>query len=646
MKKIVFIAILALSVLTMSACVNRRNQAPVFEGVNENPTIQLGEAYDPLDGVTAKDTEDGDLTSDITVSGFLPEDVNIGGTLVITLSVTDSDGETTTATINLTVEVEGEAPVLSGIIAEQTFYIGSGTFNPLLGVTATDAVDGNLTDVIEVIGTFLLDATGVYTITIRVTNSLNIRTSATITLTVKNSEIPTTLTSSPIEITMWHAMGQANQELMQKYADSFMVIHPNITVNIPAGVGGYDVLKSNMINAITAGEMPNMVQGYPDHVAEYLNGRAVLSLNPFINSDVWGFPATGQGSLDDIIESYREENTQYDLEGTFYSLPFNKSTEVMIYNATAWEAATGNTTPPTTWQEIIAAAPALETYGQDLAEARVRAENPGMASAELNILIQAAKDQIVPAAYSSTGNAFITFTRQWGGQYTGIDMNTLAGQFLWNDNTNTTAAMQFLYDHRDILTLPEFWNQTFTSTPFKAQMTFVTISSSAGIRHNIPPVDPSTGEAIFELGVAPIPYNADRPDDRQVIQQGTNVSLMQTGTAQEQLASWLFLKHLINFENTIDWAINTGYLPVRESAYNSVKYQEFLNNPTSNQYNFSLAANAAYLQRNFMFFDPAFIGSSRARTQVGLALERILLGDGNIVEALQHAYTEASLGKS
>jgi multiple sugar transport system substrate-binding protein len=119
---------------------------------------------------------------------------------------------------------------------------------------------------------------------------------------------------------------------------------------------------------------------------------------------------------------------------------------------------------------------------------------------------------------------------------------------------------------------------------------------------------------------------------------------MKTGTAQEQLASWLFLKHLINVENTIDWAMNTGYLPVRTSAYTSATYQNFLNNPTANQRYISMAANAAYLQSTYMFYDPAFIGSSRARTQVGLALEQIMLGDGDITAALQAAYDEANLG--
>jgi multiple sugar transport system substrate-binding protein len=642
MKKIAFTVLMLLGILTLSACATKRNQAPEIIGANLTPVIQQGDAYDPLDGVTATDEEDGDLTSSIVVSGFEADDVNYAGTYVITLTVTDSQDESVFVTINLTVEgiTTVLPPVLSGVVTQQTYYIGSGEYDPKTGVTAIDPVDGNITSAIEVIGTYLLNAAGTYNITLRVTNSGGIRATATIVLTVRVSEIPLTLTSDPITITLWHAMGEANQALLQKYANSFQLLYPNVTVVIPAGVGNYDTLKNNMINAITGNAMPSMVQSYPDHVAEYLNGNAVLNLNPYINSAAWGL--NGADALSDIIGSYLEENSQYDAVGTYYSLPFNKSTEVMIYNKTAFDAL--DIAEPVTWQDVIAAAPALKTYGDAIAEAKVRAANPLMSELDLTPLIAAAKNLIVPASYDSTGNAFITFTRQFGGAYTSINFSTFQGQYLWNNNANTTAAMQFLKDNNDVITLPEYWDQQYASTPFVNQQTFVTIGSSAGVRYNVPAIDPTTSLPIFEIAVGPVPYNGLQPDNKAVIQQGTNIALLKTGTDQERLASWLFLKHIINTENTTDWAMATGYLPVRTSAYTSATYQTFLTSPTANQLYISMAANAAYKQSGYMFYDPAFIGSSRARVQVGLALERIMLGDGDIAAALFDAYTEANLG--
>jgi multiple sugar transport system substrate-binding protein len=643
MKKVVFILLLALGMLTISACATRRNEAPQFSGVDTNPTIEVGEAYDPLDGVTADDREDGDLTDQIVVDGWDEDDVNFSGTYEIILSVTDNDGETSRVTIYLTVESDVAPPELEGVDQYPVFYIGSGTYDPLEGVTATDETDGDLTDEIEVLGSYDLTKPGTYTIRLRVTNSLGGRDTTTIILAVEDVNIPETLTSDPIEITFWHAMGESNTALIEKYAASFMDEYPNITVNIGESAGNYDTLRSNMINAITAEEYPNLVQGYPDHVAEYRNGKVVVTLDPYIRSDQWGLH--GEDDFEDIIASYREENSQYDLSGRFYSLPFNKSTEVMIYNRTLFDELELDV--PETWQDLIAIAPDLKAAGDAIAEEKVREseENEGLSEAELLVKIEQAQGLVVPASYDSTSNAFITFTRQFGGAYTDVDFDdNNRGLFLWHEDANTFDAMQFVKDYRDILTLPEFWDQQYASTPFVNEQTFVTVGSSAGIRYNIPggfsESNPTLGDD-FEVGVAPIPYNADMPENKAVIQQGTNISILDADGPQEQLASWLFLKHLINVENTIDWAMNTGYLPVRTSAYEDPVYQDFLSqmdNPIA------ITAQAAYEQSGYMYYDPAFVGSSRARDQVGLAIERIMLGDGNITEALLDAYDEANLG--
>ncbi len=634
MKKILFTVLILLGVLTLSACATRRNQPPVITVENPTQVIQQGDDFDPLAGVIAEDPEDGDITDQIQIDGYEEGDNDVIGTYVITLSVEDSAGATANATINLTVEgdTEVEPPVLYGVVPQQTYYIGSGDYDPRAGITA-EAPDGtDITDDIVFSGVYLLDAAGTYTINVRVTYE-GVRASASIRLTVIDSNIPTELTGN-VTITFWHAMGEANTDLVKGYADDFMEMYPNVTINIPEGVGNYDTLKGNMINAITAGDFPNMVQGYPDHVAEYLNGNAVVNLNPYIYSSQWGL--NGDDALDDIIGSYLEENTQYDANGTFYSLPFNKSTEVMIYNKTVFDKL--NLDVPETWQDIIAIAPQLRAEGREIAKQKVLAANPGKRESQLTNEIAAAQALVVPASYDSTGNAFITFARQFGGEYTSLNYSTFQGNFLWHQNANTFAAMQFLKDNKSIITLPEFWDQQYASTPFVNQQTFVTVGSSAGVRYNVPSGD------LFEIGVAPVPYNENMPDEKAVIQQGTNISLMNTGTPQQKLASWLFLKFLINTENTVDWAMNTGYLPVRTSGYTSDRYQAFLNEPTNDQKYISMAANAAYLQSGHMFFDPAFIGSSRARTQVGLALERIMLGDGNIQNALDEAYNEARKG--
>lgn len=76
------------------------NEAAVIEGLSA-VSIQAGEEFDPLAGVTATDEEDGDITSSITVSGNY--DVSVPGTYEVTYTVKDSAGESTSETRLLTV---------------------------------------------------------------------------------------------------------------------------------------------------------------------------------------------------------------------------------------------------------------------------------------------------------------------------------------------------------------------------------------------------------------------------------------------------------------------------------------------------------------------------------------------------------------
>ncbi len=159
------------------------NQAPVISGVG-NQTITVGESFDPLAGVTATDKEDGDLTSQIKVTGKV--DTAKEGNYPLTYSVTDSDGNETIAKRVITVEkkeISNEKPKFFGVNS-QTITVGE-NFDPLAGVTATDKEDGDLTSQIKVTGSVDTTKAGVYTLAYSVTDSDSNTTRQERTITVK-----------------------------------------------------------------------------------------------------------------------------------------------------------------------------------------------------------------------------------------------------------------------------------------------------------------------------------------------------------------------------------------------------------------------------------------------------------------------------
>lgn len=645
MKRILSVLMMVFTALTLVACVTVANKAPVLTGEgfdangHKDVTIDQGGDFDPLAGVTANDDRDGDLTDDITVSGWDDETNNSPGTHDITLRVEDKEGLESTLTITLTVlseDPDAQPPIFEGVNNSQTYYIGGGDWNPLAGVTAWENADKELdiTDKIEVRDKegvhYNLDTPGDYTVRLRITNEAGIQANISIRLRVVRPDIPMELPKGKVQVEIWHAMGGDITTWMNKAAANFRAEYQalgyDFTVIVPTGTGSYDTLKANMSNAIIERKLPNMIQGYPDHVAEYLNGGAILNLNPYIEHSTYGLH--GADAFDDILEAYRLENQQYLSGGTYYSLPFNKSTEVLIYNkdALAHAGITNEEDVPKTWQDWFAISDKLIEFGE--------LKNP-----DEKLLVKA-------GSYDSTGNGFITLTRQFGGAYTRINPQTFRGEYLWDKDTNTFAAMQFMKDHRDVFTTPDFWDQDYSTTPFAEQKVAFAISSSAGIRHNHDEITGLPAADQFEYGVTTVPYNKLQPENRAVIQQGTNISLTDSGTSEQKLVSWLFMKYLMRTDVTVDFAIETGYFPVRDSGFTSERYVKFLNgeNLTGLEVANSLSARAATQQREFFFYDPAFVGSSRARTEVGLALQTIMTGDGNIQVALDRAYREASLG--
>lgn len=83
---------------------NKENTPPIINA--NNITVKKGTYFNPLDGVTALDREDGNLTNNIIIK---EDSVNINksGVYQITYEVTDKKGLSATKTINVTIEGTG-----------------------------------------------------------------------------------------------------------------------------------------------------------------------------------------------------------------------------------------------------------------------------------------------------------------------------------------------------------------------------------------------------------------------------------------------------------------------------------------------------------------------------------------------------------
>lgn len=155
-----------------------QNMTPVLN-VPDNRTVSLSHSgtFDVLNGVTASDKENGDLTKGIKVTGNV--DLSKEGTYPLTYSVTDSAGQTTS--VKRVITVVNDSPVISA--NDQTIEAGT-TFDSMTSVTASDVQDGDLTKDIKVAGSVDTTKLGTYQLTYSVSDHDGGQTTKTINITV------------------------------------------------------------------------------------------------------------------------------------------------------------------------------------------------------------------------------------------------------------------------------------------------------------------------------------------------------------------------------------------------------------------------------------------------------------------------------
>ena len=424
---------------------------------------------------------------------------------------------------------------------------------------------------------------------------------------------------SEVTITFYHTMGSNLSDVLNVYIEEFNKLYPNITI-VSTQVGGYDDVRDTISTEITVGDQPNIAYCYPDHVALYNLAKAVVTLDTLIDSEIEVTRADGtteiigltQAQKDDFIKGYYEEGQQFG-DGLMYTMPFSKSTEVLYYNKTFFEA--NDLSVPTTWDEL------------EQVCARIKEIDP----------------TCVPLGYDSEANWFITMCEQYGSDYT----SATGDHFLFDNEQNRAFVKKFSewYDKGYVTTQTLYG--AYTSGMFVAQgadeiHSYMSIGSSAGATHQRPAKDDS-GNYPFEVGIASIPQ-VD-PANPKVISQGPSVCIFKKDNPQEVIASWLFVKYLTtSVEFQAEFSMASGYVPVLKSVAENETYAAFLANADGYNYVSALSAKVCLDQQEAYYTSPAFNGSSTARDQVGALLTKCLgykTSDANIDAQIKKAFEEA-----
>lgn len=420
-------------------------------------------------------------------------------------------------------------------------------------------------------------------------------------------QVPDTFDESrTYEITFW-AKNDTNKRQTDIYKQAiadFQQLYPNIKVELRLYTD-YGKIYNDVITNISTGTTPNVCITYPDHIATYLTGEnVVVPLDELFADPDYGLGGSqlkfDGPTQEEIIPQFLEE---CDLNGTYYAVPYMRSTEACYINKTYVEKL-GYTLPETlTWDFIW-----------EVSEAAAKQDAQG------NYLVNGQK-VMIPFIYKSTDNMMIQMLRQLDAGY-----STSSGDIqLFNDTTK--ELLSTIAQHVETGAFSTFKISSYPANFLNAGQCIFAIDSTAGstwMGADAPLSDISPDAFVdFETVVMPIPQFD--PENPQMISQGPSICIFNKEDPQEVLASWLFTQFLLTNEVQIPYAQTEGYVPVTSKAQQSAEYQDYLSRAGEDDdtyYDVKIEATQLLLDHtDDTFVTPVFNGSASLRDAAGQLIE-------------------------
>src|SRR5579884_1683596 len=381
-------------------------------------------------------------------------------------------------------------------------------------------------------------------------------------------------------VSFWEVFATgANKTSLEALTKQYMQVHPNVTVTLQS-FDSYATLKTKLTAAIAAGKPPTLSQVYESWATQYQQAGSIVSLQPFIA----GKNGLSQNDLADFYPSLLKDGQ---INGTQYMLPFNKSDLVMYYNADVLQKL--GIKPPTTIQQL---------------------------ESDLTKVTKADGSQWGMSFTPSSDEWSILYKSFGGGDFASGDGKSVA----FASDANAKSAKQALAELVPYVksgavhvTKGFNWQNDFASQ--KSVFALSTIASYPFIKQAV--------GTTFQFTEAPVPAG---PAGQFTVLYGTNLVLFAGTAADTQAAGWDYMKFLTSTQTNEAFVQQTGYMPVRQSAFNSTALQGY--------YAKAPAGKAGPQSLPFAFVDSTLPAWDTCRDIIATGYTSVLVGQSTTDAAL------------
>ena len=345
-----------------------------------------------------------------------------------------------------------------------------------------------------------------------------------------------TQSASSISLVFWHSMGGQGGEAIDKMVADFNALDNGIEV-VAQFQGAYDDAVTKLQSVSGTEAAPDIMQLYDIGTRWMIDSGNAVPMQDYIEKDGWDI-----SQIEPNIAGY------YSVDGRLNSMPFNSSTPIMYYNKDAFAAAgLDSNAPPENWDELAAASAKL-----------TRTENGEMLYGFTLRVYGWFFEQYMSKQglrYADNGNGrealaqSVEFDKNGGGVNLLTKWNALYEQGLLGNMGRDDAAI---------------------TNAFGAEKTFIIFGSTASLSSITQAVGGS-----FEIGTGKLP-DLDAGVNGGVSIGGGSLWMMNKGNDENKMATWEFIKYMVEPEVQVYWHKQTGYFPISIKAYELAEMHEHL----------------------------------------------------------------------
>ncbi|MFD3449499.1 ABC transporter substrate-binding protein [Microbacteriaceae bacterium 4G12] len=326
-------------------------------------------------------------------------------------------------------------------------------------------------------------------------------------------------------IRFWHAMSGNLQKQLETLTTEYNQSQNKYEIK-PEFQGTYEELLTKFRSTTATNEVPGLVQSNEVSTKYMIDSKKITPIQQWIDKDKYD-----TSKLEKAITNY------YSVNGKMYSMPFNSSTPVLIYNKDAFKKAE------------LDPEKAPKTYSE---------------------LKDAAKKLTIKEGNTTKQYGFTILNYGWFFEEL---LATQGGLYVDNENGRKDSAKKAVFNGKEgqkVFSLLNDLNKNgelgkygsdwdSMRAAFQSGQVAMCLDSSAGVRNTI-------NTAKFDVGVAYLPH----PDDvkpQGVIIGGASLWMTNMVGKETQEGAWDFMKYLTKPDVQAKWHTQTGYFAITPDAY-------------------------------------------------------------------------------